>query len=239
MKYFNLFGTQDPFVANEIRQLLDSEDIPYRILNEYRLHKENDFGDMFEDAVFQVPESFVLRANHALISNGYKLSQSAKCLDKQPSIQPEPLSAVELFLDRYPLRLILYVFFGVAVGIPMSLALISLFQSYQIELEDWGLCARKITYQKKVLHPHSEDIMVVFNCREKIYFHSDGSVSLPGFNTPMVRGSWQYMDGRTKVRIYHTDRFSHIYDGVYRLKVKFNSRLKLQSEHTSIVLSEQ
>lgn len=77
-------------------------------------------------------------------------------------------------------------------------------------------------------------------CKEYIDFHKDGSVTLPGFRTKRVFGSWQFLDKSKKaIEIFDVDNFEDIYEGIFKINTKkLNNEIYLESDKTKMILKQ-
>jgi hypothetical protein len=73
-------------------------------------------------------------------------------------------------------------------------------------------------------------------CDEAISFRESGGVYLPGFKSYRALGRWQLNKGG--LRIFGTDTFSNVYDGVYQLDF-INDQLILKSPKSTIYCTQQ
>ncbi|MFO0360786.1 MAG: hypothetical protein ACK500_03095 [Flavobacteriales bacterium] len=72
-------------------------------------------------------------------------------------------------------------------------------------------------------------------CEESVYFNDDGTVTLPGFDSPAVNAFWQFTE--TGIEIYGASDYTGRYNDVYDLEQK-GASLRLISDRTIISLEE-
>lgn len=238
MPFLDLLDTQDPIVAEKVKQLLADHGISFQIVNEYRLHKENDYGDMLGNATFQVEEHNLLKANHLLISHGLKEQAVYSYPEQKRTRKGIPTHSRPGSLDRIPLRIQLYLFFALVAGAPMLILIVLLFSQPKQEFWERERCVAELIHNKQKLYPNTLKFIFLNGCKESVWFHRDGMAFLPGFSTNPVKGEWKMSADRKEVRIFNTENFSEVYDGRYAVKIKFSGKVELRSERTLIVLSK-
>jgi hypothetical protein len=70
MNYLNIFETRYLEEFEKIKAEFDEANIKYKVLYEYRLYPENDFGEMGGGAMVQVAQKDLIKANHLLTHLG-------------------------------------------------------------------------------------------------------------------------------------------------------------------------
>lgn len=178
----------------------------------------------------QVQEHDVHKAVTLLIEYGYLKEQ-----DFRPSKFSERLNSATSgipLLKNLQLELRLVILFTVVISLIAAviywLSLPTLTE--RLTEEDW--CVENIIYEGREYIPNSISVIsFIGDCDESVDIDDNGEVSLPGFNSYNVRGRWEMQNNR--LRIYETDTFSFVYNGVYEILIEGNFMV-LRSGKTEI-----
>ena len=97
-------------------------------------------------------------------------------------------------------------------------------------------CVTGLSYNNLRYQPSSYGMKIsgAGFCDEELQFETDGTVTLPGFNSRVVNGSWT-LDGNF-LTISKADTFGFLYNGVYDVDISKDG-LTLWSDSTTIYCS--
>lgn len=240
MKYIEIFESNDELQFNEVTRLFQINNISFNTLHEYRLFKELDHGETLGAAIVRVQRIDYVKANHLLISNGFK---------QELRTEQDPYSnhnQFTKFLNKIPL---FKIFSGpTQIGLLLLALLFIVYSVFAISFINWqtkqfgdeSWCVVQLVYNKRELTPNTEKIIVFpkNKCRETVRFYQDGTVILPGFDTGAAKGSWKEIDSNpNQIRIFDVNIFCEIYEGDYIIKKDFiRKNTNIRSDKTVIKL---
>jgi hypothetical protein len=123
--------------------------------------------------------------------------------------------------------------------IVIALAFIFFFKKETPDLTGQLWCVSLVEWKGKYYAPetlHDGIAISILGCEESIDFYEDGTISLPGFQSPTVNAFWKYTDNG--VEIYQASDFASVYEGEYAIDCR-GSSLKLISDNTVIEAGER
>lgn len=213
-----------------IQGKLESEEIEYRLLDEFTVQVDPLVSPAVGGVKLQVKEADIERAREILVDFGYL-----------PSKPPAP-SKLHLFTERITKNIpylnrveVDHRLFIIVAAIVILIFIVLGFQSInsiedKIISNDW--CITSIIHKNQELSPNtlSEGIILIIDgCSEKLVFKDHNWLSLPGYDSESVYAKWK-IESKT-LTIIDSDDFTSIYDGSYRIKLK-GSQLILTSDNT-------
>jgi|JI6StandDraft_1071083.scaffolds.fasta_scaffold201290_1 hypothetical protein len=214
------------------RALLESHEIECSIQDELTTQVVPFYSNAIGGIKLQVQEGDLQKAIRLLIDAGY--------MDER-DLQPEkPLFDIDKFTSKFPIvkkagfemRLLLVVI-SVIVVVASIVYFVTLPSAFErLTKNDW--CLSKVTYKNKNYLPQTNNILKITGmgfCDESITFKKNGTVTLPGFQSPMVRGNWRLEDDL--LHISSEDTFAFVYNGIYHIDFN-NATLELKSSHTRL-----
>lgn len=217
---------------------LESENIQCRVLDELTVQAHNFISNAIGGVKLQVEESNFERACSILSEGGLNLSTES-----------EP-TGLEKFLhkpkNRKVVGIALFSFLALVITFSLGFFLYSYFNKptpfEKFVNGDW--CLDHIVYSNEEYLPktikRNPGIGITYtpyfydirNCQEKIVFRQDGSLNLPGFNTPRLNGNWEF-DGDS-LTISNVDSLDFVFDYKYNIEF-YNGLMILVSDYTHVV----
>lgn len=236
-KWITIMTVTMPSELMVLRSRLESEGIECLILNELTAQVNNFYSNAVGGVQLQVKESDYSYAAEIMKEAGYTINVEDHLSQWLPLIEKH--TAKFPFLGKLPFftRVTIMVILLVTI-IVLTVYFITLpSKNKRLTSQTWVV--ENISYLGKDYRTQTNGYPIIkINgqdenelSREKIWFNKNGEITLPGFNTSMVSGKWR-LDGN-KLVVWNTEKFSQVYDGVYRVKFR-NSNLELISDKTII-----
>lgn len=228
--YITVLTVTYPQELAVVRARLESEEIECEVQNELTTQIAPYYSDAIGGVKLQVKQSDVAKAVQLLKEWGYiKESEKEEALDSKLS----KLTSWIPFVSKFKVETRLLI-----IGVLITLILVPVYMASGPSLFDkvvrrsW--CLDYVSYDGKVYTPGTQRgpirIEMEGMCEESMAFFEDGSIVIPGFQSPSIRGKWWIQDGY--MYISRVDTFNHIFDGAYN--VDFSEGLTLSSPKTTI-----
>lgn len=214
---------------------LESEGIECRVLDEHTVQVHNFLSQAIGGVRLQVAESNLDRAWVILEKNGLV----------EISRKPE-LSKVEKIVSGSKFQKVIKLIIISLVTITIFLGttgFIYMFLNSPTESElltERNWCVAYIDYQNQEYLPYtiSDKLQIrsIFECNEKLNFHKNGYVQLPGFNSPKINGNWKLKNNI--ISVYKIDTLGFLFEREYEYKINRNE-LILSSDSLKIYCSNK
>lgn len=215
-----------------LRIRLEAEGIECHVVDELTVQVYPFSSNAIGGIKLQVREDDVPRALAILKENGYaqevdlRLVKGVSKIDKATSSLP----LIKKLRLVYRLMIIATLFTLVLGGI---LYLASLPSNLE-RLTEKSWCLNRVTYKGEDFTPNTVDQIRLSGwnyCEERITFRTNGTITLPGFNSSTIWGQWKLVND--SVQISETDTFGFVYHGLYDIDFS-RMRLTLTSEQTTL-----
>lgn len=228
--YITVLTVTYPQELAVVRARLESEEIECEVQNELTTQIAPYYSDAIGGVKLQVKQSDVEKTVELLKEWGYvKESEIEEALDNRLNKLTSRIPFINKF--KVETRLLIIGILVILIFIPIYMASgPSLFE--RVVSRSW--CLDYVSYNGKVYTPGTQQgsirIEMEGMCEESIMFFENGSIIIPGFQSPSIRGKWWIQDGY--MYISRVDTFNHIFDGAYN--VYFSEGLTLISPKTTI-----
>jgi hypothetical protein len=215
-----------------LRGRLESEGIECFVQNELITQINPLYSNAIGGVQLQVKESDLQNAIAILKEGGYLTDEEA-----QPPkflLKLDSTSSKIPFLNRLPLLFRLMILVSFFVGLTVSLFIYAILPTTYERLTENNWCLNYVTYNNKDLIPQTEEFIKLSGpgfCDETITFRQNGTVTMPGFKSPMVLGHWKL--DKDSLQILQADTFDFVYNGIYQIDLS-NSKLVLKSAKTTL-----
>ncbi len=218
---------------------LESEGIECRVLDELTVQSNNFFSNAVGGVKLQVHQSEYEKAQSILLEGGF-LTETGTEPSYIEKTLGNPTSIKKIKIGLYILlSFVLLSFVVVAFFVKQNALTIQ----EQMLIEDWYL--ETVIYGDRQFTPNTynpqstsifTDSVPVFSFDiykiEKISFNQDGTLQLPGFDSPEIYGEWHFSGDR--LTISTTDDLDYIFENTYEIQLN-TKRLTLVSGGTSII----
>ncbi|HTO38798.1 MAG TPA: hypothetical protein VL021_10265 [Brumimicrobium sp.] len=218
-----------------VKSRLMAEEIPFRVLDELTIDVDPLFSPAIGGVKLQVQKKDYERVAEILAEEGFPV---------QTYIPP---SKLYVFFDKHSASLPLIghlriewramIIVGLLTLLMAGLILLFTTPPVKERLNANTWCIDKIVHNDKEYKPKTNSIIKITGpgvCQEKIMFDDYRKVYLPGFDTELIEGTWDYF--QDSLFIFNVEEFSGIYNGAYKLKFK-KGRLIMKSKRTTIYCS--
>jgi len=227
-----------------IRSRLESEGIECFVQDELTAQVNNFYSAAIGGIKLQVKEQDVEAARLILIEAGI--------ISPSQDLKPSIFERIVTYTSRWPIvgqwpmeRRLAVIFISALLFLslfitflPDLLAAADPDQRNMNQLADKNWCVDRFFLEREEVQPNTTGFRVTSgDCIEYLNFNSDGSVSLPGFDTPNIRAEWVLQD--STITLSHANNFYDLYEGDFTFELKGNS-LKIRSDNALIyAYSEQ
>jgi hypothetical protein len=215
-----------------IRGRLEAEGIECFVLNELTTQVNPFYSNAVGGVQLQVKDSDLPNAIAILNDGSYYSDREAEppkiLLHIDSSTSKIPL------LRKLPLLYRLIILIAVIVGVMISVFVYATLPSIYERLTANSWCLNYVIYDNKYFKPQTNDYLKLIGagiCEESITFRHNGDVTLPGFKSHTIWGSWKLVN--SQLYISQTDTFDFVYNGIYQLEFA-NEELILRSEKTTL-----
>ena len=217
------------------RTLLEANGVKCRVLDELTIQVSPLYSNAIGGVKLQVRENDIQKAINILKDGGFITDEDLKPVNNLAKLDNVTSQLPLLKYLRPELRLIIIASIFASVIVCIMYFAISPSTYERLTGSLW--CVDQIIYDGAEFNPRASDsdseiqFIITGGCQESIIFYTDGDVSLPG---GLVGGTWALEGG--SLRISQTNRYDHIYDGVYDINLSGN-KLLLKSKQTTIYCS--
>lgn len=212
-----------------LQAFLSLHDIDCRLRDEHTIQAQPFYSTAIGGVKVEVPPEQADRAFALLHEAGYSAVHPGS---EDPEAAHDRAKQAEARLQR-GVRMTAIIAVMVIV-----LAFIFFFKKETPDLTGQRWCVSLVEWKGKYYAPetfHDGISIYILGCEETLRFHADGTISLPGFQSPTVNAFWKYTnDG---VEIYEASDFASVYEGEYAIDCRGGS-LKLISDNTVIEAGE-
>ncbi|MFN8698410.1 MAG: hypothetical protein ACK5XQ_03705 [Flavobacteriales bacterium] len=212
-----------------LQAFLSLHDIDNRLRDDHTTQAQPFYSVAIGGVKVEVPEEQAERAFALLHEAGYSTTHPGT-EDPEAAYYRSKQAEVRL---RRGIRIT-----AIIAVIAVALAFIFLFKEETPDLTGQDWCVSLVEWKGKYYVPetlHDGIAIIVLGCEESIGFQEDGTVSLPGFQSPSVNALWRYTDDG--VEIYEASDFASVYEGGYEIDYAGRS-IKFISDNTVIEAGE-
>jgi hypothetical protein len=236
MTYIRLIEIANTQELEMVKIAFNRAGIRYRTLFEYTLQVANMYALGDGGAIVEVAENEVEVAKEILREMGIEIEfDPAEAKFGFVSWFDENTHALPV-LGKLEVGYRLLATLGLFAVLVASVAMVYLHQFTREKLTDNRWCAHEILHDGKRLQPNTLSVFEIKGlnwCKEGIRFRELGDVSLPGFNSNIAYGTWEYKR-RCIIVITDMDIFGDIYEGEYEVEERWNGTVQLISKRTVI-----
>ncbi|PXY03074.1 hypothetical protein DF185_03005 [Marinifilum breve] len=221
-----------PHEAHFAKTKLESEGIKVYLKDELTVQVDNFISNAIGGVKLQVFESDLKRASEILMKAGFIKTKNVEFEPYESNLSK--LTSKIPLIGRLAFEVRMLVVLAILV-IATLVPIVLLSLPSKIELitsETWYL--NTIRYNGKHYKLQTNELQLVLSngYSENIKFYENGTVRMPGFNTPSIEAKWKLENN--KLIIFESDTLNYIYDGSYEMNVNSNS-ISLESKSTKIV----
>lgn len=212
------------------KSVLDDAEIENYTLNELTIQAYNFISNAVGGVQLKVAETDYEKVKALLVEGGFI-----------PDEKPEPTFETRLATSKSLRKKLKIGILALAAVILTAILLIAINQPSDLDrLYDKTWCLDRIVYGNETYYPNTYDSSIFkvhfhFPCQEKIEFHGNGHVSLPGFDSPKISGFWSFEND--SVYISRVDSFDFVFNGIYSLEMH-DTWFVLRSDSTSLIAKQ-
>ena len=213
------------------RTLLEANGLECRVLDELTVQVSPLYSNAIGGIKLQVRESDIQKAAEILKDGGFVTDEDLKPVNDLAKLYNRTSQLPLLKNLRPELRLIIIA--SIVASAIVCILYFAMAPSTYEQLTKSPWCVGQITYKGELFTPSDPESQIQFiisggGCEETLWLYKDGKISLPG---EFYYGFWE-LDGGS-LRISQTEKYNHIYDGVYDINLSGN-KLVLKSKQTTI-----
>ena len=210
--------------------LLEANGVECQVLDELTVQVNPLYSNAIGGIKLQVRESDIQKAIEILKNGGFITDEDLNPTDNLAKLK-KVISQIPLLRNlRTELQLIIIT--AIIVSVIVCIMYFAMAPSTYEQLTKSPWCVGQITYKGEIFTPSDSDsqiqIIMSGGCEETLWLHNNGKISLPG---EFIYGFWELEGG--SLRISKTEKYNHIYDGVYNINLSGN-KLVLKSGQTTI-----
>ena len=216
-----------------LRGRLDADGIECRVLDELTVQVNPFYSNAIGGIKLQVKERDIQRAVEILKEGGYIKDEDLQPPKSQTKLDNATSKIPLLQKLRFELRLMIIV--AVLIAIIVTVIYFAILPSTFERLTKQSWCLNRIVYNGETYIPNTvEQLQFVMegSCQESIHMRTNGTLTLPGFNSRKICGEWT-LDGKL-LQISQVDTFDFVYNGVYKIEFSSGNKLTLKSEQTTL-----
>jgi hypothetical protein len=215
---------------------LESEGIACFLTNELTTQVSPYYSNAIGGVELQVRENDVENAIAILKEAGYYSDPETVSEAHLPDLllRFQRITDQVPFLKHFPLLFRLMILLIVAIAVSVSIFVWVTTPTIYERLTANNWCLEYVTYKGENYLPQTTNSISIFGngiCQEAIILRKNGLVTLPGFQTKTIRGSWMLEDNL--LQISRTDTFDFLYEEIYQVEFT-DAGLELFSEKTTL-----
>ena len=213
------------------RTLLEANGVECRILDELTIQVSPLYSNAIDGIKLQVRESDIQKAVEILKDGGFITDEDLKPVNTLAKFDNATLQIPILKNLRPELRLIIIA--SIIASVFVFIIYFAIAPSTYERLTESPWCVGQIIHKGELFTPRDTDdsqfqFIISGDCDDTLWFLKDGKISLPG---EFYYGLWELESN--SLRISQTDKYNHVYDGVYDINLSGN-KLVLKSQQTTI-----